>query len=67
MRESVGVVRVNGDVVGGVGGEVRSFLFVDVVERGGERGVLCVDDGGGGGRLWWWWDEYVGGVGVDVS
>ena len=52
MRESVGAVRTNGDVAGGVGEEVRSSPSVDAVERGGETGAPRVDGGGGGGRLW---------------
>lgn len=55
-------MRVDGDVVGGVGGEVGSFLFVDLVKSGGEGGVLMVR--GVGKKGWWWRGE---GGGIDVS
>lgn len=49
---------MNGDVIGRVGGEIRSFLIVDVVERGGERGILMGRVVRGGGS-WWCWGKYV--------
>ena len=51
MRHGVGAVWTNGDVPGGVGGEIRSAPSVDSVEGGGERRRPVEGFGCGGGVL----------------
>ena len=67
VRHGVGSVGTNGDVPGGVCGEIRSAPSVDSVEGGGERRRPV---GGSRGGVWRRRDENAGAVageGVDGS